>query len=207
MDAGAAGRKKMEPRTMISIDTRSFLSRRALSSLWVIPLLIALFAAGCSKKDEGIETDPSAGDGSTIDLPTETLPDPDFPGEGTEQGGVDSGDLGDEVAIELGDVFFDFDKFDLDAEDRATLSRNSELLHSSATARILIEGHCDERGTVQYNLALGEKRAKQARDYLVSLGVSAGRIDVVSYGKERPFAMGSGESVWSQNRRAHFVLR
>jgi peptidoglycan-associated lipoprotein len=193
---------------MISRDTRSYLSRRALSSLWVIPLLIALFTAGCSKKDEGVETDPSAGDGSTIDLPTETLPDPDFPGEGTGQGGVDSGDLsGDDTAIELEDVFFDFDKADLDAEDRAVLSRNSGLLRSAETARILIEGHCDERGTVQYNLALGEKRAKQARDYLVSLGVSAGRIEVVSYGKERPFANGSGESVWSQNRRAHFVLK
>ena len=81
------------------------------------------------------------------------------------------------------------------------------MMRDAPGVTLLIEGHCDERGTVQYNLALGEKRAKQARDYLVSLGVPSTQIEVVSYGKERPFATGNGESIWSQNRRAHFVVR
>lgn len=191
---------------MTSTDTRSYFSRGAIRALWVIPLLLVFLIGGCGKKDEAVETDPAEGAGT--ELPAETLPDPDFQGEGTGQGDVDSDDLGmDPAAVELEDIFFDFDAFDLDAEDRAVLARNNEKLQAASTANILIEGHCDERGTVQYNLALGEKRAKQVRDYLVSLGIDASRVEVVSYGKERPFASGSGESVWSQNRRAHFVLR
>jgi peptidoglycan-associated lipoprotein len=192
---------------MMSTQMRSLLSRGAFSALCVIPLFLLLVVSGCGKNDP-VETDPAAGDGTGADIPAETLPDPDFQGDGTGQGDVDSDDLDTGgMAVELEDVFFDFDKFDLDAEDRAVLARNSEALSAAGSANVLIEGHCDERGTVQYNLALGEKRAKQVRDYLVSLGVDMGRIEVVSYGKERPFASGTGESVWSQNRRAHFVLR
>jgi len=178
----------------------------ALLGVFALLTLLPL-AAGCGGNNEDVATDPADGAGMD-EMPAETLPDPSFDGEGTGQGDVDSADLDPEpTTVELEDVFFDYDKFDLDATDRAVLNRNGEMLQDTQGVDLLIEGHCDERGTVQYNLALGEKRAKQARDYLVSLGVPASRIEVVSYGKERPFAEGSGEQAWSKNRRAHFVVR
>ncbi len=107
----------------------------------------------------------------------------------------------------LEDVFFDFDKYNLTPEARATLEKNAAELRRRSDVMITIEGHCDERGTKAYNLALGEKRAKAARDYLVSLGIAASRIAIVSYGEERPFDPGHNEAAWAKNRRAHFVIR
>jgi peptidoglycan-associated lipoprotein len=104
-------------------------------------------------------------------------------------------------------VFFDLDSDALGGTSRATLDANAKLLRDNPTAQVTIEGHCDERGTVEYNLALGERRAQAARDYLVNAGIDAARIQVISYGKERPFDTGHTESAWAQNRRAHFVLR
>ena len=103
------------------------------------------------------------------------------------------------------DVFFAFDRSDLDDASLATLARNARILKDHPEVVILIEGHCDERGTVEYNLALGEKRAKTVRDHLVRLGVASNRLRVTSYGESRPFAQGSNEKVWAQNRRAHFA--
>ena len=108
---------------------------------------------------------------------------------------------------ELGDVFYAFDKYDLTSESKRSLESNSSELKRATDVTIIIEGHCDERGTKSYNLALGEKRAKAARDYLVSLGVSSSRLTVVSYGKERPFDPGHNEAAWAKNRRAHFVIK
>lgn len=102
-------------------------------------------------------------------------------------------------------IFFDFDRFDLKPESRETLQRKSEALRALPETTIVIEGHADERGTVEYNLALGEKRAKAALVYLVDLGIDPERISIVSYGEERPAVEGSGEAVWSQNRRDEFV--
>lgn len=109
--------------------------------------------------------------------------------------------------VELGDVFFAFDKFDLTEESRTTLADNADILMDNPDARILIEGHCDERGTREYNLGLGERRANSAQKYLVSLGISPSRIETISYGEDRPFEMGHNEAAWSKNRRAHFVVR
>lgn len=106
----------------------------------------------------------------------------------------------------LKDVFYEFDKADIREDQRNHLSGNSDWLRKYGTVRIRIEGHCDERGTAQYNLALGDKRANAAKDYLVSLGVDGSRIETVSFGKERPFDTGHDESAWSKNRRAHFVV-
>jgi peptidoglycan-associated lipoprotein len=106
----------------------------------------------------------------------------------------------------LKDSFFDFDKYDIREDQRAMLTSDAEWLRKYSTVRVRVEGHCDERGTSQYNLALGEKRANAAKEYLVSLGVDGTRIDTVSYGKERPFDTGHDESAWSKNRRAHFVI-
>ena len=104
-------------------------------------------------------------------------------------------------------VFFDLDQSALTESARAALDHNARVLRENAAARVEIEGHCDERGTVEYNQALGQRRAEAARDYLAAQGVSADRMTVISYGKERPFAEGHDESAWAQNRRAHFRVR
>jgi peptidoglycan-associated lipoprotein len=106
----------------------------------------------------------------------------------------------------LGDVFFDYDQNAIRDEARAVLERDAAWLAKWPGTRIDIEGHCDERGTAEYNLALGSRRAEAVRDYLVRLGVAADRLTVKSLGKESPFCRDDGESCWSRNRRDHFVV-
>lgn len=103
-------------------------------------------------------------------------------------------------------VFFDLDSSDVNAASQQVLQENAEVLRRNGRWQITIEGHCDERGTAEYNLALGERRALSARTYLLSLGIPAERVRTVSYGKEFPFDQGHDESAWSKNRRAHFVI-
>src|SRR5690349_24057438 len=103
-------------------------------------------------------------------------------------------------------VFFAYDQDDIDAEGQQALNHNAELMKKYPTWIVTIEGHSDERGTAEYNLALGERRALAARNYLVSLGIPADRLRTVSYGKEFPFDPGHTESAWEKNRRAHFVV-
>ncbi len=109
--------------------------------------------------------------------------------------------------VELGDAFFDFDKSDIRPDARETLSANGRALLESRDVRIRIEGHCDERGTREYNMALGDRRARSARDFLVRFGVDPSRIEIISYGEERPFAQGHNETAWQLNRRAHFIIQ
>lgn len=106
----------------------------------------------------------------------------------------------------LDDVYFEFDKSDLTEDTKAILNRYAEVIKANAGLNILIEGHCDERGTEEYNLALGERRAARVREYLASLGVSADTMKTISYGEARPKQEGSSEEAWSQNRRAHFLV-
>jgi peptidoglycan-associated lipoprotein len=106
----------------------------------------------------------------------------------------------------LADIHFDYDRADLRDQDRSILSQNADTLKKFDFLRITLEGHCDERGSVEYNLALGERRAKAAYDYLVSLGVDASRLKTVSYGKEVPLCQESNEECWARNRRAHFAI-
>jgi len=101
-------------------------------------------------------------------------------------------------------VHFDFDKYNLRPEAKAALDNNYELLNEFSSAIIKIEGHCDERGTVEYNLSLGDKRAKAAQDYLVGLGIAPNRISIISYGKEQPVDPRSNEEAWAKNRRGEF---
>lgn len=103
-------------------------------------------------------------------------------------------------------VFFNLDSADINSTGQAALESNAAVLKKYPTWTVTIEGHCDERGTAEYNLALGERRAIAARTYLVSLGISADRLRTVSYGKEFPFDPGHDEAAWSKNRRAHFVI-
>jgi peptidoglycan-associated lipoprotein len=107
----------------------------------------------------------------------------------------------------LRDIFFDFDKYDIRPNDARTLDANATWLKSNPDHLVLIEGHCDERGTNEYNLALGERRAKSAMNYLVSQGVQASRITIISYGEERPACTERTEECWSRNRRAHFLVK
>lgn len=106
----------------------------------------------------------------------------------------------------LEDAFFDTNLYDIRPEFRDALARNAAWLQQHRTIQILIEGHCDERNTREYNLALGERRAAAVRDYLIFLGVAPERLRTISYGEERPFAPGGGEESWQLNRRAHFVI-
>jgi peptidoglycan-associated lipoprotein len=113
----------------------------------------------------------------------------------------------EDLVVNVGDrVFFDFDKFNLKPDARKTLEKQAAWLKANPSVRVAIEGHCDERGTREYNLALGERRANSAKDYLVSLGINPGRLKTISYGKERPVAMGSNEAAWAQNRRSVTVV-
>jgi peptidoglycan-associated lipoprotein len=171
---------------------------------WKVAAIAAALAltAGCGKK------------------PPKQLPPP--PGESTEGTADTGGDTGSGVGNEAlpgsraaflaavgmgGDrVFFDTDQYDLDDRDRATLEAQAAWLQSNPRVRVTIEGHADERGTRDYNLALGDRRANAAKNYLAARGVSAARMTVISYGKERPEALGSDETAWAQNRRAVTVL-
>lgn len=110
------------------------------------------------------------------------------------------------AASPLKDAFFDFDKSNIRDDQKAALNDNVGWLKANSQAKITIEGHCDERGTAEYNLGLGERRAKAVKDYLVAAGVAADRVATISYGKERPFVLGHDESAWKWNRRGHFVL-
>jgi peptidoglycan-associated lipoprotein len=124
-------------------------------------------------------------------------------GQGNGAGQVLPGSQEDFVrSISADRIFFDTDRFNIDAEDQATLQSQAQWLGRNQNVRVTIEGHADERGTRDYNLALGERRANAAKNFLSSLGVNPERIQTVSYGKERPQAMGSNEQAWAQNRRA-----
>lgn len=160
--------------------------------------LIALAAlvsgtVGCSKKATSDQMS------SPVEEPTRTVTPP------REETSPPPAELPPTVALE--DVYFDFDRFNIRTDARNVLSRNAKQLSDAGGVRIMIEGHCDERGTRAYNMALGDKRARAAKDFLVRYGIDAGRIDIVSYGEDRPFARGSNESAWQLNRRAHFVVR
>ena len=106
----------------------------------------------------------------------------------------------------LKDVFFAFDRSDLSAEARSILKANSDWLKANPAAQVQIEGHCDERGTVEYNLALGSKRAQASKDYLETLGVPANRLSMISYGEEIPVCRENSDSCWEKNRRARFIV-
>ena len=180
---------------------RGWISRSMVLTFGLVLAMALMLMTGCGKKAE-VETDPAegAGTGET----TEEVPPPVVPeetetvvDEGPDYLNLDPADYG------VGDVFFAFDQYDLDDDSMGVLSRNARILKEAGVV-VLISGHCDERGTIEYNLALGEKRARAVRDYLVSLGVPAGQLKVTSYGESKPFAMGSNEDAWARNRRAHF---
>jgi peptidoglycan-associated lipoprotein len=168
------------------------------SFLAVMLLCFAVATTSCSKKDVK-EDEPSFS-------PTESAG-ADASGTGGDTGAA-LGGAGDSFsgAPELQTVYYDFDSYNLNSQGRDALKANAQWLTENPTATIQVEGHCDERGTTEYNLALGERRANASRDYLQKLGVDASRMSVISYGEERPLDPSSGESAWAKNRRAQFVI-
>ncbi|MBF6602501.1 MAG: peptidoglycan-associated lipoprotein Pal [Sphingorhabdus sp.] len=163
---------------------------------YATPLLITtgLVLAGCAKKAPEELPPPPAGT-------TEPAP-PASTGPGYAPGSQ-----GDFVANTMSDrILFELDSYTVDSQDQAILQSQAQWLAQYPNARVTIEGHADERGTREYNLALGERRANAAKNYLASLGVSPDRMTTVSYGKERPEALGSNEAAWAQNRRAVSVV-
>jgi peptidoglycan-associated lipoprotein len=165
-------------------------NRKILTALL---LTSGLALAGCATTPKELPPQPS---GATT---TTTTPPPPV----TAPSGPVPGSRADFMASVLGDtILFDTDRYNIDSEDQGILQSQAQWLARYPGKRVTVEGHADERGTRDYNLALGERRANAAKNYLVSLGIDASRITTVSYGKERPVALGSDEGSWAKNRRA-----
>ncbi len=162
--------------------------------LTIFAATLLLAACETPSEESGGSTAATTATTSTTTAPTTTI---SGPTPGSQEDLVDN--LGDRV-------FFDYDNIDLAPEARATVEALAAWMASYPATTIGIEGHCDERGTREYNLALGERRASAVHDYLVALGVDPGRLSTISYGKERPGVLGSNEESWAQNRRDAFVV-
>ena len=168
---------------------------------------------------EKVKEEPMASVGSsasTGDSPTKeprgASGSPSMPGSGSilsskATPGTITGTSGALQTIGLGDIFFDFDRYNIRKDEQPVLEGDARWLRNEQVKSLLIEGHCDERGTLAYNLVLGENRAKATKRYLEDLGIPASRLLTTSYGKEKPFCKDHNEGCWSQNRRAHFVIR
>ncbi len=179
---------------------------------WIVlaAMMALLLVSACSKKPEPVVTPPPP-------VVTEKAPMTDVKPDTTPAGPVDVEEKKPPMSLQdmqreaegqglLGDVFYDFDKSDLRAQARERLAKNAEYMKGHPSLRFTIEGHCDERGTNEYNIALGQNRGSTALDYLTSLGVDRGRFKTISYGEERPFCTESNEACWQKNRRARFVI-
>src|SRR6187402_376384 len=188
---------------------RSVMNRRA-QSLMVMVVLLSVVVGACSKKTPPVPppmpttTAPPAPPPppSPVSEPV-PVPVPPMPAEDTI-GSKSLDDLNRDSPLRP--LYFELDSADVSADGQKVLQANAAVLKKYPAWQITIEGHCDERGTAEYNLALGERRSLAARNYLVSLGIPADHLRTVSYGKEFPFEPGHEESSWSKNRRAHFVV-
>ena len=163
--------------------------RRHILLLTVIALAFSLFIAGCPKKTPPPPPPP----------PVETPPEPQV-----EEPVVEPEP---EPEPELRTVYFNFDRYNIREDQRARLMDNAEELRKFPGVNVLIEGHCDERGTSEYNMALGQKRAKSVKDFMTNYGIAATRITTKSYGEEQPVCTQSTEECWQRNRRAEFIIR
>jgi len=176
--------------------------------------VVMLFALGCAKKQEVKSTESAAAPAVQEKgappggIVSEALkPAAPAPG-GTQVAAAEAGAaVTEEKPSQFQDIHFDFDKSFIREDAKPTLSSVADYMKKNKGARLLIEGHCDERGTAEYNMALGDRRAESARAYLVSLGVSASAVSTVSFGKERPLDPGHNEEAWAKNRRDHFVVK
>jgi len=167
-------------------------------SKWLVLLLVvAVLFSACAKK----QTTPMKGE-----APAQGVSPPSEQAPPSEKAPVIEEKPG-QAAITLQDVFFDFDRYNVKPESKDVLTRNAELLMANPDVKLLIEGHCDERGTTEYNIALGERRARAALEFYTAYGIKPDRLNWISYGKERPFDPAHNEEAWAKNRRAHMVIQ
>jgi peptidoglycan-associated lipoprotein len=178
--------------------------------LWMILLVMLLvsgwvFTTSCSKKTLATKNDVYGSSIEDVTTPQKT----DMEEEDLEESEVIPGTVSGKtvIMIMLEDIYFEFDKSTLTSEAKDDLMQKAEWLKAHPHAKVLIEGHCDERGTNEYNLALGDRRAEAVKTFLINLGTSPLRLDSISYGEERPADFGHGEVSWAKNRRAHFALK
>lgn len=193
------------------------MSRKTLCEV----VLVILLLAGCSHNKQAIVNDPTT-EGKTVHqnaVPGNDSPDgnkstapqkPEIVKE-TNLQGIETA-LPDDSAVKelpdgLQDVYFVFDSYALDGSANAIIKRLAALIAKDRTTQLIIEGHCDERGTVEYNLGLGDRRANVVREYLSALGIASKKIETLSYGKEKPVCAEESEECWGRNRRVHFVIR
>jgi peptidoglycan-associated lipoprotein len=160
---------------------------RNLSLIIMFSLSLALVGCGSSKKKSVVEEAPA------VETPKEESFEVNGDSDGSKAGGLRT-------------VHFEYDSAQISDEAKSVLDANAEFLKANAGTKIQVEGHCDERGSVQYNLALGERRAKSVKQYLATKGVNSKSITTISFGKERPIDSGHDEGAWGQNRRANFVV-
>jgi len=178
---------------------------KVIFGLVVLPVSMAF--AGCSSTDKKPEAQ-----AAVSNAPSEASKSAGAaPSSSTSSSSLEAAQRGESTATPassaLKDIYFDFDSYDLRADARATLKANGEWLKSNPSAQVQIEGHCDERGTTEYNLALGSKRAQSVKDYLVTLGTATDRLSTISYGEELPVCTEHNEDCWQKNRRARFVIQ
>lgn len=185
--------------------------KRRMTALLVALGLAALMAGGCANKEVVKAEEPVV----APTVKTEPVAPPEQPKAAVEEQKpvveapkqVEQPAVKPEQEMSFETIYFDFDKSDLSQASRDVLSKNADiLLKVKPDAKIKIEGNCDERGSAEYNLALGERRAKSALQYLLTLGVKADRMSIISYGKEKPAVQGSNEEAWAKNRRDEFVI-
>ena len=182
------------------------MNRKSLVTVWLGVLVLSIVMVGCPKKKPA----PAPAEPAPEPPATEVAPAPTPPVQDEVQNPLDK----DIEAVNLyvyetgliGDVYFDFDKYELKSDARERLAKNAEFMKANPQFTFTIEGHCDDRGTNEYNLALGDRRASAAVNYLGSLGISSSGVRTISYGEERPQCTESAESCWWRNRRAHFVI-
>jgi peptidoglycan-associated lipoprotein len=189
--------------------------RREVTAQIVLVLLLTVLVGACAKKTPPVARPMpppmTTGTGSGAPTPppappqpvSEPIPVPPMPAD-DKISSTSIDDLNRDSPLRP--LYFGLDSADVDAEGQQVLQANAAVLKKYPTMQVTIEGHCDERGTAEYNLALGERRALAAKNYLVSLGISADKVRTVSYGKEFPFDPGHEDNAWSKNRRAHFVI-
>ena len=175
---------------------------RLTSAAAVAMLVVALMLLGCSSKKPG-----AGANGGLGTVPGGMGESGMGPGGGSSLTKLQKGTLGEGDQGPLKDIHFGYNDYTIQPQDNDILRANADWLQQNRTSRVQVEGHCDERGSEEYNIALGAKRAQAAKDYLQTLGINADRISTISYGKELPVCQDHTEDCWSQNRRDHFAVQ
>jgi peptidoglycan-associated lipoprotein len=185
-----------------------------MKKFWIVLVLMVFVSAGCAQR---ATTKPEAeqpqkeqkAEEMKAETPSEAAP------EAQKEAGMEKEEMvksEEAEAVTAGqegvfkDIHFDFDRYNIQDADRGMLKSVAAWMRKNTSAKLMIEGHCDDRGTNEYNLALGDRRAKAVKDYLVSLGVPSSRLDTISFGEEKPLCTQQTEECWAKNRRAHFVV-